>query len=53
MKAEFELKSLDSALQRLLNDGILKNEEQKKKLYDLYREDKRNYPIIHNEIKKI
>lgn len=53
MKSEFELKSLDNALQRLLNDGILKNEEQKKKLYDLYKEDKRNYPIIHNEINKL
>ena len=50
MRSEFELKSLNEALQRLLKAGILKNEEQKQKLYNLYKNDPRKYSLIHKEI---
>ena len=53
MKSEFELKSLDLALQKLLNDGVLKNSEQKDKLYNLYKNDVRTYGLIHEEINKL
>lgn len=53
MKSEFELKSLDLALQKLLNDGVLKNSEQKDKLYNLYKNDSREYRLIHEEINKL
>lgn len=50
MKTDFEIRSLDLSLQRLLDDGIIKNENQKRKLFDLYRKDERNYNVIHQEI---
>lgn len=53
MKSEFELKSLDLALQRLLEDNILKNKEQKEKLFEVYKKDPRKYSLIHEEIRKL
>lgn len=49
----FEQKSLNLALQRLLNDGVIKNEEQKNKLFEVYNKDHRPYRIIHEEINKL
>lgn len=53
MKTDFELKSLDLALQRLLNDAVLKNIQQKNKLFEIYKNDRRPYGIIHEEIRKL
>lgn len=53
MRTEFELKSLDLALQRLLDDNILKNKEQKEKLFEVYKKDPRKYSLIHEEIRKL
>lgn len=53
MKTSFELKSLDLALQRLLNEGVLKNEEQKDKLFEVYKKDSREYRLIHEEVNKL
>lgn len=53
MKSEFELKSLDLALQRLLEDNVLKNKEQKEKLFEVYKKDPRKYSLIHEEIRKL
>lgn len=50
---DFEQKSLNLALQRLLNDGVVKNEEQKDKLFEVYNKDPRAYRIIHDEINKL
>lgn len=50
---EFELKSLNTALDRLLKEGYIKNEEQRQILLDVYKEDKRPYNLIHDEINKL
>lgn len=50
--SEFELKSLNTALDRLLNDGIINNEQQDI-LLDVYKNDGRAYPLIHEEINKL
>lgn len=51
--SEFELKSLKTALDRLLKDGIIKNEEQKELLLEVYKNDGRPYSLIHEEINKL
>lgn len=53
MKSEFELRSLEMLLQRLLEDSIIKDEVQKKKLYKLYSNDNRDFSQIHEEIKRL
>lgn len=50
---DFEQKSLNLSLQRLLNDGVIKSEEQKNKLFEVYKKDPRVYRIIHDEINKL
>ena len=50
MRNEFELKSLETSLKKLLQEDILKNEEQVEKLKELYKNDSRHYFEIRKEI---
>lgn len=53
MRTDFELKSLELSLKRLFDSGILKNEEQFNKLFEIYKKDNREYRFIHNEINEL
>lgn len=53
MRSEFELKSIKLLTERLLEDGYIKNVEQRDKLYEVYSNDNREFYVIHEEIKKL
>ena len=53
MKTEFELRKIEEELKNLLQDGILKNNEELSKLRDLYVQDKRSLDEITKEIQNL
>lgn len=52
MSVAFELKSLNTALDRLVKDGVI-TPPQRIKLYALYANDTRPYKEIHEELNKV
>lgn len=53
MRTEFEKKSLEKALRKLIEEGILKNEDQYDKLFDVYIKDARQFYEIKDEINSL